>query len=162
MLDPLSQRTAQNGERVDRAGFSLPTAPPSLPSGSAFRQLRVLPCSDGPEESGSDVAPAPEAATSGAMQLRRELEAVRNELDALQDMLEELPAILERKFQLRLRGLLEQEGLLIARNESLRERLLALGPAPEPIALPEGAATAGPANGFLRSLQRALGRQGLT
>jgi hypothetical protein len=116
----------------------------------------VLPSPEAPQENESHSDGAAMEPAGGSLQVRSELEAARNELNALQDMLEELPAILERKFQQRLRGLLDQQRALIARNQSLRERLLALTPSPEPTSLPEGAPS-GLAVGFRRSLQKALG-----
>jgi hypothetical protein len=160
MNDPLSQRC----EDADRVPFASSMAPPPLPPRSGLRPLRVLPSLDSPQEHPLVAGQAPETPESSGLLLRRELEAAHNELNALQDMLEELPAILERKFQQRLRGLLEQQALLIARNEALRERLPALTPAPQPAFLSaEGAAgrsVGGLSTGFRHYLLRALDRNG--
>ena len=156
MIEPLSQRTSPYSENAEFGSPGLPMAPPPPPPRSGLRSLRVLPSPEAPQESETD--PSKQQA-GGALQLRSELEAARNELNALQDMLEELPAILERKFQQRLRGLLDQQRVLIARNESLHERLLALTPSPQPTSQPQGAPS-GLALGFRRSLQRALGLPG--
>jgi hypothetical protein len=157
MIEPLSQRTSPYSENAELGSDGLPMAPPPLPPRSGLRSLRVLPSPEAPQESDGGASTLP---VTGALYLHSELEAARNELNALQDMLEELPAILERKFQQRLRGMLEQQRVLIARNQSLRERLLALAPTPEPISLPESVASAGLAVGFRRSLQKVLGRAG--
>jgi hypothetical protein len=113
MIEPLSQRTSPYSENADLGSPGLPMAPPPPPPRSGLRSLRVLPSPEAPQE--SETGPSKQQA-GGALQLRSELEAARNELNALQDMLEELPAILERKFQQRLRGLLDQQRVLIARN----------------------------------------------
>jgi hypothetical protein len=159
MIEPLSQRTSPYNENGDLGSLGLPTAPPPLPPRSGLRSLRVLPSPEDAQVSEGGTNGTAKLAAAGALQLRNELEAARNELNALQDMLEELPAILERKFQQRLRGLLDQQRVLIARNESLRERLLALTPSPQPTSQPQGAPS-GLALGFRRSLQRALGLPG--
>jgi DNA repair exonuclease SbcCD ATPase subunit len=155
MLEPFDNRHHRRSKGVDQPAMSLPLPPPGLASRVALRPLRALPSPDGPEIQGQD-AEAQDPATSGDRQLRFELEATRNELNALQDMLEELPVILERKFQLRLQGLLQQQRALIARNESLRAQILALAPSPAPTSLLEGAASS-LVGGFRRSVQRALG-----
>jgi len=155
MIEPLSQRTSPYSENADLGSPGLPMAPPPPPR-SGLRSLRVLPSPEAAQESETGLS---KQQTGRALLLRSELEAARNELNALQDMLEELPAILERKFQQRLRGLLDQQRVLIARNESLRERLLALTPSPEPTSLAEGAPS-GLVVGFRRSLQKALGLPG--
>lgn len=80
-------------------------------------------------------------------QLEQELAAARDEASALHEMLEDLPEIFERKFRLRLHGILEQQQLLLSDNQALHERLHALQPAATdaearpPLLLP--AATAG-------------------
>jgi hypothetical protein len=62
-------------------------------------------------------------------QLEQELAAARDEASALHEMLEDLPEIFERKFRLRLHGILEQQQLLLSDNQALHERLHALQPA---------------------------------
>jgi hypothetical protein len=155
MLEPLDNHHHRRSKGVDQPAMSLPLPPPGLSSRVALRPLRALPSPDDPEIQGQD-SEAPDPATSGDRQLRFELEAARNELNALQDMLEELPVILERKFQLRLQRMLQQQRALIARNESLRAQILALAPATAPTSHLEGAASA-LVGGFRRSVRRALG-----
>lgn len=87
--------------------------------------------------------------------LQRELEAAREEARNLQELLEELPSILERKFQLRLRALLQEQRQLEEENALLQQHLLALHgeemlpspaglqPAPSLAANPESPITGG-------------------
>jgi len=154
MLEPLDNRHHRRSKGVDQAAVSLPLPPPGLSSRVALRPLRALPSPDASEGPGHETE-APDPPTRGDRQLRFELEATRNELNALQDMLEELPVILERKFQLRLQRLLQQQRVLMARKESLRAQILALAPSPAPTSLLEGAA-ASLVVGFRRSVRRAL------
>jgi hypothetical protein len=90
---------------------ALPTPQPLTPKGDAALQVSTL-------------------------RLRRELVEVQEEVAALQEMLQELPSIFERKFQQRLRKVVDQQRLLETNNSSLRRRLLALAPGGEPEALP--------------------------
>lgn len=72
-------------------------------------------------------SPRPGASTSPALRrLQRDLEAARAEAGILQELLEELPAILERKFQLRLQALLAEQRQLELHNDQLHHYLLAL------------------------------------
>lgn len=73
--------------------------------------------------------------------LQRDLEAARAEALSLHELLEQLPAILERKFQLRLAALVAEQRQLELDNALLQHHLLALhggteGPRAEPPALP--------------------------
>ncbi|MEY4353186.1 MAG: hypothetical protein RLZZ609_1427 [Cyanobacteriota bacterium] len=60
------------------------------------------------------------------LRLQRDLEAARAEAHNLHELLEELPAILERKFQLRLRTLLSEQRKLEDDNALLQHHLLGL------------------------------------
>lgn len=93
------------------AEAELPTPQPLIPQGDAALEVATL-------------------------RLRRELAEVQEEVAALQEMLQELPTIFERKFQQRLRKVVDQQRLLEADNRSLRRRLLALAPGGDPDALP--------------------------
>ncbi|MEB3184830.1 MAG: hypothetical protein VKM97_02995 [Cyanobacteriota bacterium] len=64
--------------------------------------------------------------------LEQELSAARDELQAMQTLLEELPEIFERKFEARLRPVLEQQYQLLQDNATMRQQLQALQPAPTP------------------------------
>lgn len=73
--------------------------------------------------------PEPSAKTSPSPTLRRlqrDLEAARAEALSLHELLEQLPTILERKFQLRLGGLLAEQRQLQLDNALLQHHLLAL------------------------------------
>ena len=73
--------------------------------------------------------PAPSAKTSPSptlQRLQRDLEAARAEALSLHELLEQLPTILERKFQLRLGGLLAEQRQLQLDNALLQHHLLAL------------------------------------
>ena len=73
--------------------------------------------------------PEPSAKTSPSPTLRRlqrDLEAARAEALSLHELLEQLPRILERKFQLRLGGLLAEQRQLQLDNALLQHHLLAL------------------------------------
>jgi hypothetical protein len=63
--------------------------------------------------------------------LEQELSAARDELQAMQVLLEELPEIFERKFEARLRPVLEQQYQLLQDNARMRQQLQALQPASE-------------------------------
>lgn len=91
--------------------IELPTPQPLTPQGDAALEVATL-------------------------RLRRELVEMQEEVAALQEMLQELPSIFERKFQQRLRKVVDQQRLLEANNTSLRRRLLALAPGGEAEALP--------------------------
>lgn len=58
--------------------------------------------------------------------LQRDLEAARSEAQSLHELLEELPAILERKFQLRLQALLQEQQQLEQENALLQGHLTGL------------------------------------
>lgn len=132
----VSQRWWEGGNPA--AGGSPP--PPPAPAGATatppaggFRSATPPPPPPPPP-----VAPQAPARSSAAdlqriQQLEQELAAARDETSALHEMLEDLPEIFERKFRQRLHGILEQQQLLLADNQMLRERLFALQPAaPEP------------------------------
>jgi|688.fasta_scaffold01018_43 hypothetical protein len=73
--------------------------------------------------------PEPSAKTSPSptlQRLQRDLEAARAEALSLHELLEQLPTILERKFQLRLGGLLAEQRQLQLDNALLQHHLLAL------------------------------------
>lgn len=80
----------------------------------------------GPGPLAGALAPSP-AASPALRRLQRELEAARAEARSLQELLEELPAILERKFELRLQAVLTEQRQLEAGNALLQHHLLALG-----------------------------------
>jgi hypothetical protein len=68
--------------------------------------------------------------------LQRELEAARAEAQSLHELLEELPAILERKFQLRLGALVAEQRQLEHDNAVLHHHLLLLGNGDPSLAAP--------------------------
>jgi hypothetical protein len=71
--------------------------------------------------------PSAKASPSPTLQrLQRDLEAARAEALSLHELLEQLPTILERKFQLRLGGLLAEQRQLQLDNALLQHHLLAL------------------------------------
>lgn len=87
---------------------------------------------------------APFSAASPALRrLQRELEAARAEALSLHELLEELPAILERKFELRLSALVAEQRQLEHDNAVMHHHLLALGSGEPsltpPLALPPAA-----------------------
>lgn len=99
---------AAGGEQPHAAAASPPPPPPAL----------------------GDLSAALSAAERARIQqLEQELAAAREEASALHEMLEDLPEIFERKFRLRLHGVLEQQQLLLSDNRALHERLHALQPA---------------------------------
>lgn len=149
------------GPGIEPSRFALPSPPPGLSSRPARRSLRVLPCPEPAQRVPGELSPPEHAPDRGQLELRAELDAIRNELNALQDMLEELPGILERKFQQRLHGLLEHQRALIARNQTLREQVLALAPSAASPPRPQ-ARTVGLVGGLRRSVRRALGGQAST
>ena len=74
----------------------------------------------------SSLAPASVSeASSRIQQLEAELAASRQEAESLHQMLEELPVIYEEKFRQRLTHLQDQQRLLLADNEVLRNQLVA-------------------------------------
>jgi hypothetical protein len=85
----------------------------------------------GPDQATADAAAVHRLERELAAALE-EVAAARDEVGALHEMLEDLPAIFERKFRQRLQGILEQQQLLLADNQAMRERLYALSPAQEP------------------------------
>lgn len=108
------------------------------------RALRLVPL---PAE-GSPAAPflPPPPASPTLRRLQRDLEAARSEANSLRELLEELPAILERKFQLRLHALLAEQRQLEQDNAVLHHNLMLLlsgsqGPLNEPQALAAGSET---------------------
>lgn len=102
---------------------------------AAAAAAEILPLAE--SSSPPPLAPQGDAALKVAtLRLRRELAEVQEEVGALQEMLEELPSIFERKFQQRLRKVVDQQRLLEADNSNLRRRLLALAPGVDPEALP--------------------------
>ncbi len=73
-------------------------------------------------------------------QAEHDLSSAQEQLQAMQTLLEELPEIFERKFQARLRPILEQQQQLLHDNAALRQQLLQLQPAQDssgkPLLLP--------------------------
>jgi len=81
-----------------------------------------------------DGVPSPTSSGSSASRrLERELEAAREEASGLRELLEELPAILERKFQLRL-GTLLMERRQLEQENALLLMALRTGDLPQPLA----------------------------
>ena len=99
------------------AGNRLPPKTWSAQSQPGQRALRLV---DGPSPT--------------LQRLQRDLEAARAEAHSLHELLEQLPAILERKFQLRLAALLTEQRRLEHNNALLQHHLLALqgGDVPPP------------------------------
>lgn len=124
------------GQRWWEVGSAAAAAQPSPPAAAA-------PAAASDEEPLVAAAPPPPpppalgdlSAALGAaerariQQLEQDLAAAREEASALHEMLEDLPEIFERKFRLRLHGVLEQQQLLLSDNRALHERLHALQPA---------------------------------
>ncbi len=153
---------ASNGAVDPHIGAQPLRIPPPPPPRSAQRTLHLVPSPQETDAAGASLGPAraePSAPADGlpqahlptaepvtpqgdaalevaTLRLRRELAEVQEEVEALQEMLQELPSIFERKFQQRLRKVVDQQRLLEANNTSLRRRLLALAPGGEPEALP--------------------------
>ncbi len=73
--------------------------------------------------------------------LERELASTRAELEAMQELLQELPEIFERKFQQRLKPLLDHQQRLLSENEGLRSQMRLLRPAADPPAAASAAPT---------------------
>jgi hypothetical protein len=91
----------------------------------ADRPLRLISSGEGhplPASPPSQLQPPSPA----LRRLQQDLEAARAEARSLRDILEELPAILERKFQQRLRTLLGEHQQLEQDNALLRQHLLAV------------------------------------
>lgn len=117
------------------AGNTLPTSQPGQ------RALRLV------APKGGTVPAAPPASSAAPspvlLRLQRDLEAARAEARSLHELLEELPAILERKFQLRLAALQAEQRRLEEGNALLQYHLLAGyrshdQPLLKPSALPTG------------------------
>ncbi|MFN5466354.1 MAG: hypothetical protein ACK40D_13390 [Cyanobacteriota bacterium] len=124
------------------------TAGHTVPTGqSGQRTLRLVALhqeTPSPSTSLQEVSASPTL-----LRLQRDLEAARAEAHNLHELLEELPAILERKFQLRLRMLLSEQRQLEEDNALLQNHLLGLlkdssGNPYSPNFLPDGSATAPP------------------
>lgn len=121
------------------------THPRSQPGQRALRLIvpEQLPQHVPQQKAAPGAAPAP-SASPALRRLQRELEAARAEAQSLHELLEELPAILERKFRLRLGALVAEQRQLEHDNAVLHHHLLALGSgdpclAPPFLALPPGA-----------------------
>ena len=69
-------------------------------------------------------------------QAEHDLSSAQEQLQAMQTLLEELPEIFERKFQARLRPILEQQQQLLHDNAALRQQLQQLQPAQDSSAKP--------------------------
>ncbi len=80
-----------------------------------------------PQEGTAAPTPLEEPSASPTLRrLQRDLEAARAEARSLHELLEELPAILERKFQLRLHALLCEQRQLEQDNALLEGHLMGL------------------------------------
>lgn len=118
------------------------TAEHSIPtSQSGQRTLRLVALHQETPPPSTSLQDAPASPT--LQRLQRDLEAARAEAHNLHELLEELPAILERKFQLRLRTLLSEQRQLEEDNALLQHHLLGLltnsaGSPFSPNLLPEG------------------------
>ena len=151
ILDLVSDGDETSRRRVRITGPSA-WSPPPPPPPLNFTHLRVVASGDGTPQPGiwSMASSEPEAepvqeapasppppqplSSSGEealriRQLEQELAAARDESEALHQMLEDLPEIFERKFRQRLQAVLEHQQHLLADNQTLRDRLFALGPA---------------------------------
>jgi hypothetical protein len=96
---------------------------PSNPQHPGARSLRLVSTNGESEAPASSVGPTPSPALR---HLQRELAAALAEARSLRELLEELPAILERKFQQRLQGLLREQRQLERENVVLQQQLLAV------------------------------------
>jgi hypothetical protein len=92
----------------------------SLPGQRALRLVATAPQTSS--------ASSPGTPSRALQRLQRDLEASQAEALSLQELLEQLPAILERKFQLHLNGLLAEQHQLERDNALLRHHLLGLRP----------------------------------
>ncbi|MEB3257106.1 MAG: hypothetical protein VKN83_02185 [Cyanobacteriota bacterium] len=110
------------------AGNRLPPKTWSAQSQPGQRALRLV---DGPSPT--------------LQRLQRDLEAARAEAHSLHELLEQLPAILERKFQLRLAALLAEQRQLQHDNALLQHHLLALHGGAQPPRLEPAAPALPPA-----------------
>ena len=89
------------------------------------RALRLVsPPQDERLQPPSSLSPSP--GSPALRRLQRDLEASRAEARSLHELLEELPAILERKFHLRLSEILAEQRQLEQENALLQHHLLAL------------------------------------
>lgn len=102
------------------AARSGPVDPTSQPG---QRALRVVPLPI--ESSPPDSPPSVSVDSPTLLRLQRDLEAARCEANSLRELLDELPAILERKFQLRLQALLVEQDQLQQDNALLQGHLIA-------------------------------------
>lgn len=107
------------------------------------RPLRLI---SNAEQASRASAPSPSPALR---RLQRDLEAAHAEARSLRELLDELPAILERKFRLRLQALLSEQRQLEQDNALLQHHLLALVSGTEPAlaqaTLPEASPSPEPA-----------------
>ncbi|MFM7648170.1 MAG: hypothetical protein ACKO50_08905 [Cyanobium sp.] len=139
----------ESSRRRPRIGGPSAWSPPPPPPPLNFTHLRVVASGDGTPRPGicwsmassepedlplqdEPASPPPSSSGEEALRIRRleqELAAARDESEALHQMLEDLPEIFERKFRQRLQAVLEHQQHLLADNQTLRDRLFALGPA---------------------------------
>ena len=106
------------GERPMTTG---PTQPANQPGQRALRLVAL------PQEGRAAATPLEEPSASPTLRhLQRDLEAARAEARSLHELLEELPAILEKKFQLRLHALLCEQRQLEEDNALLQGHLMGL------------------------------------
>jgi hypothetical protein len=95
----------------------------TLASQPGQRTLRLV---SPPQEEKLQAPLSPSPASPALRRLQRDLEAAKAEARSLHELLEELPAILERKFHLRLNGILAEQRQLQQDNALLQHHLLAL------------------------------------
>jgi len=118
----------------------------TLASQPGQRTLRLV---SPPQEEKLQAPLSPSPASPALRRLQRDLEAAKAEARSLHELLEELPAILERKFHLRLSEILAEQRQLEQENALLQHHLLALhsggqvGLAQPPAALPAAAESPG-------------------
>ena len=108
------------------AGNRLPQSPASPQSQPGQRALRLVAAAAETTPTSSAQSTRTATPSPTLRRLQRELEAARAEALSLHDLLEQLPAILERKFQLRLNALLAEQHQLQHDNALLQHHLLAL------------------------------------
>ena len=113
------------------AGTRLPQSSASPQSQPGQRALRLVAAAAEPARTAAPDSP-PQPPSPTLQRLQRNLEAARAEALTLHDLLEQLPAILERKFQLRLHALLAEQRQLQHDNALLQHHLFALQASPEP------------------------------